>query len=64
MAHRIQLIFNISFDIYFKGAPYCLKNTSWSYSEFYFEPEHTKTYYHEKVVRRFIERMYLRYGKD
>lgn len=63
MACRFQLILNNT-DVYFRNAPFCLKNVSWSYSDFYFEPLVRRTKYHNKTVRRFIERMYLRYGKD
>jgi len=61
---NIRLILNRGNDIYFRGAPFCVKNISWSYEDFYFEPEHRRTRYHRIKVRRFIERMYLRYGQD
>lgn len=49
-------------EVCYVGAPYCLTNVAWSYRQFYFEREETKKDYHRVTVRRFIERMYLRYG--
>lgn len=58
----IKLIISKGCDVYYFGAPYCLTNRSWSYRGLYFEREETKQDYHRVTVRRFIERMYLRYG--
>lgn len=58
----IKLKINKGCDVFYVGAPYCLTNVAWSYRQFYFEREDTKQEYHRVIVRRFIERMYFRYG--